>query len=67
MYTEVLESKAQRRWLPVFQKFQYGFVLEAVHMNSTILRFYQMSHGITTLCQPIFVTATISHEGAEFK
>lgn len=64
MYIQALENKARKR---KFQKVQYAFVYKAACTNSTTLRFHQIPHDITIPWHPIFVTATISHEGAEFK
>lgn len=64
MYMQALGKKAQKG---KFRKFQYAFVYKVAYTNSTILRFHQITHDITTLWRPIFVTATISHDGAEFK
>lgn len=47
------------------QVFQCGIVLQIVSMNSTTLKFYQMSSSIIALWQLVFVTATIIQEGAE--
>lgn len=46
MYMQALGKKAQKG---KFWKFQYAFVYKVAYTNSTILRFHQITHDITTL------------------